>query len=227
MKMKFGAIVVDGSGKIGGQVASKNKSGNYLRTKVTPINRKTDAQMAVRSQLSYLSKAWAGLSEANRGSFNGAVGAYQKTNIFGDLKSPSGFNLFVKLNSVALAVGTALLTTCPAPASTGSVGAFTIVADNSSNTLVATLPDLDLETGDLKIEATPAYSAGKSFIESEYRTIGYAAAAASPLSLTALYIAKFGGIGAVGQKISVRISPINSVSGQMGSGASASTDIVA
>lgn len=227
MKTKFGLVIVDASGKLGGHVASKNKSGNYLRTKVTPINRRTDAQQAVRSQLSYLSKAWAGLTEAQRGSFNGSVGAYQRTNIFGDLKSPSGFNLFVKLNSIALAVGTALLTVCPAPASTGSVGAFTVVADFSDQTLVATIPDLDLETGDVKIEATPAYSAGKSFIESEYRTIGYVAAAASPLSLTALYLAKFGGIGAAGQKISVRISPINSDTGQMGAGSSASTDIVA
>ena len=30
MKMKWGALVVDGRGKIGGQVASKNRAGAYL-----------------------------------------------------------------------------------------------------------------------------------------------------------------------------------------------------
>jgi hypothetical protein len=47
MKMKFGAIVTEGRGKIGGHVASKNKSGAYLRTKVTPVNRQSVAQSNV------------------------------------------------------------------------------------------------------------------------------------------------------------------------------------
>ena len=38
MKIKFGSEVVDGRGKIGGHVYSKNKGGAYKRTKVTPSN---------------------------------------------------------------------------------------------------------------------------------------------------------------------------------------------
>ena len=40
MKTKFGAIIVAGSGKINGFVASKNRAGAYLRTKVTPVTLK-------------------------------------------------------------------------------------------------------------------------------------------------------------------------------------------
>jgi len=36
MKTLFGAIVVDGRGKLGGHVASKNRHGSYFRTKVSP-----------------------------------------------------------------------------------------------------------------------------------------------------------------------------------------------
>jgi len=53
MKMKFGAIVVDGRGKIGGHVASKNRGGAYLRTKVTPSNPQTGYQAAVALDASH------------------------------------------------------------------------------------------------------------------------------------------------------------------------------
>jgi hypothetical protein len=51
MKVLFGAIVVDGRGKIGGHVMSKNRAGAFMRTKVTPINRKSSFQTGVRSRL--------------------------------------------------------------------------------------------------------------------------------------------------------------------------------
>lgn len=226
MKAKFGAIVVDGRGKINGHVASKNKAGAYFRTKVTPTNPRTTAQSGVRSIVSTLSKAWSSLTDDQRAAWNSAVSAYGKTDIFGDLRNPSGFNLFVKLNATLLGMGVAQIDVPPLPSAVGSVGAFTLVADNSSQTLVATMPDLDLTTGDALIEATPSMSPGKSFVDSDYRALGYAAAVASPLSLTAMYLAKFGTIGQAGQKIHVRISPINGTTGQKGAGVTSSTTIV-
>lgn len=217
---------MDGRGKINGHVASKNKAGAYFRTKVTPTNPRSNAQSGVRSIVSTLSKAWAALTDAQRLEWNAAVSAYAKTDIFGDLRNPSGFNLFVKLNATLLGMGEAQINVPPLPSAVGSVGVFTLVADNSSNSLVATLPDLDLETGDVMVEATPALSPGKSFVDSDYRSIGYFAAAASPLTLTSAYLAKFGAVGAAGQKVHVRISPINGTTGQKGQGATASTTIV-
>jgi len=58
MKIKFGAIVVAGSGKIGGHVASKNRGGAYLRTKVTPTNPNSPAQAGARALLASLSTGW-------------------------------------------------------------------------------------------------------------------------------------------------------------------------
>lgn len=227
MKAKFGAIVVDGRGKINGHVASKNKAGAYFRTKVTPVNPRTDAQSGVRATLSALSKAWGDLTSAQRLQWNSAVGSFAKTDIFGDIRNPSGFNLFVKLNATLLGMGDPQISVPPLPASTGSVGTFTIVAANGAQTLVATLPDLDLTTGDCLVEATPAMSPGKTFVNSDMRAIGYVAAAASPLTLTTQYLAKFGAIGAVGQKVHVRISPINGTTGQKGQGVTASVAITA
>jgi len=44
MKIKFGSIVVNGSGKLGGHVYSSNRGGNYVRTLATPSNPQTPAQ---------------------------------------------------------------------------------------------------------------------------------------------------------------------------------------
>ena len=98
MKVKFGAIVVDGRGKIGGHVASKNRGGAYFRTKVTPTNPNSTAQAGVRNRMTSLAQGWRGLSASARLSWNNAVGDFAKTDIFGDIKQPSGINLFPTLN---------------------------------------------------------------------------------------------------------------------------------
>lgn len=93
MKTKFGAIIVDGRGKIGGHVASKNRGGAYLRTKVTPANAQTSAQNQVRNLFTSLTQGWRGLTQAQRDAWNAAVLDYSRTDIFGDIRNPSGINL--------------------------------------------------------------------------------------------------------------------------------------
>ena len=85
MKAKFGSIVVAGSGKIGGHVASRNRGGAYFRTKVTPVNPNTPAQAAVKSRLTTQAQAWRSLTAAQRAQWNAAVADFARTDIFGDL----------------------------------------------------------------------------------------------------------------------------------------------
>lgn len=96
--IKWGMMVVDGRGKLGGHVLTKSRNGATARTKVTPANPQTSYQQANRATFGQLSSNWAGLTESQRKAWNGAVGAWQKTNIFGDLKSPSGRDLYISLN---------------------------------------------------------------------------------------------------------------------------------
>src|SRR3546814_20356183 len=72
-KVKFGALMTDARGKLGGHVFSKNRAGSYLRTKVTPVNPQTSYQTSVRALFGAISPQWSGLSQAVRDSFNGAV----------------------------------------------------------------------------------------------------------------------------------------------------------
>lgn len=113
MKIKWGALVVDGRGKIGGHVASKNRGGAYMRTKVTPVNPQSAQQSAVRQLFGQLSQSWSTLTPEQRASFDEGVSDYQQTNIFGDLKSPSGKALFQRLNTNLLTVGASQVNTLP------------------------------------------------------------------------------------------------------------------
>lgn len=112
-KVKFGALMTDARGKLGGHVFSKNRSGSYLRTKVTPVNPQTAYQSAARALFATISSQWSGLTQAVRDAFNGAVQDWAQTDIFGDLKNPSGKNLFQRLNNQAQSAGLAPVVTLP------------------------------------------------------------------------------------------------------------------
>jgi hypothetical protein len=223
MKTKFGSIIVAGSGKIGGHVASKNRGGSYLRTKVTPANARTTFQSGVRALFTLLSQAWRGLLDAQRIAWNAATPDYAKTDIFGDLRNPSGLNLFQKLNNNLQSIGVAILDDPPAPA---SVDACVITSIGNS----LTVPSFQLifapaisENIKVKVFATAPMSAGKSFVKSEYRLIEVLDDTnVSPYSLIAAYEAKFGNRGEAGQKIFVKLLPINVVTGQAGASSVAS-----
>ena len=196
MKLKFGAIVTDGRGKIGGHVASKNRAGAYLRTKVTPSNPQSVAQIQARSILATLSQRWGSLLDSQRAGWNEAVKEWGTTDIFGDIKKPSGINLFVKLNSNRLSVG--LPEAMDVPAKT-EVPVVVIV--NATYTISTDTVSIDfsnaLANGYIAlVRATPRLSPGVSFVKSEFRVIGYDYVLVDNLTLGGAYRSKFGNLSA-------------------------------
>jgi hypothetical protein len=214
MKMKFGAIVVAGSGKIGGHVASKNRGGAYLRTKVTPVNPNTASQATVRTRLAGFSQDWKALTQAQRDAWNAAVQDFARTDIFGDIRNPTGFNLYQRLNNNLAQIGVAALTTPPGLESVDQVTIGTLIL-NLTGPVGTLATSAAVPTGmTMVVDATPSLSPGVSFVKSEYRRIQtFAAAAASPHNIYAAYIAKFGA-PVEGMKVFARISFINTTTGQ-------------
>lgn len=219
MKAKFGAIVVAGSGKIGGHVASRNRAGSYFRTKVSPVNPQTSYQSAVRNRLSGLSSAWRGLTADQRAAWNQAVGNFAKTDVFGDLKNPSGFNLYQRLNNNLLNIGESALSVPPLPlevhafSSLSLAAADATVAESMSLTFA---PAIDADHK-VKVFATAPQSAGKNFVKSEYRQIAVLDNTdTSPHDLLSAYQARFGSVGQAGNKIFVQVVQVEVNSGQEG-----------
>lgn len=230
MKTKFGSIIVAGSGKIGGHVASRNRGGSYLRTKVTPVNPQTTAQSTVRNRLAGLSQAWRGLTASQRSAWNAAVGDFAKTDIFGDLKNPSGFNLFQRLNNNLLAVGASQINSPPAAAAVDAFTSFSLAAEDATAAESLTLTFAPAIESDHKVKvfATAPISAGVSFVSSEYRLIEIIDDGDnSPYDAISAYQTKFGSTGDVGQKIFVKLVQVNASTGQEGTPISASAVVVA
>jgi hypothetical protein len=217
MKIKWGAMVVDGSGKLGGHVASKNRGGSYFRTKVTPTNPNSTNQAAVRSRLTALSQAFRSLTADQIAGWNNAVSDFAKTDGFGDIKNPSGVNLFVKLNANLGEVGKPTINDAPLPSSVEPVVTL-------SATAAAGVPDLSVvftptpvpaDTSFI-IRATAQMSPGKKPTKSDFRNLlVVATAGTSPANALAAYNAKFGVLVA-GRKIGIEMVPVNTVTGQKG-----------
>jgi len=227
MKIKWSGIaVVDGRGKINGSVASKNRSGAYMRTKVTPVNPQTSAQVAARNVLSNFSQAWSGITQAARDAWNSAVGDFQTTDIFGDLRSPTGKNLYTKLNANLVSVGLAAIGVPPLPSSVPSLSITSLDIAIGAVQFDATFTG-DNAAVSYQVWATPGVSPGVSFVKSEYRQIGaVAGGGGSPYDFSADYIAKYGN-PAVGTKVFVKMVPVNATTGQKGLGSEGSTIVLA
>lgn len=215
MKAKFGMIVVEGRGKIGGHVASRNRGGAYFRTKVTPVNPSSTAQQNVRNSFTDLSQGWRDLTPAERTQWNNAVSNYQRTDIFGDLKTPSGKDLYQRLNGNLLAAGAATLTEPVMPQGSDSFTSFTLVADTTGGGLDATFAPAIAVGSSVIVSATGPLSAGVSFAKNKFRQIDVLTSAdASPVDLAAAYITKFGALPPIGSKVFVKMSQVNDTSGE-------------
>lgn len=217
MKCKWGALVVDGRNKIGGHVASKNRAGSYFRTKVTPTNPGTNYQVGVRNRLAGISSAWRALTADQRTSWNAVVADFARTDIFGDLKNPTGFNLYQRLNNNLLNLGVAGIDTPPLPQAVDAFTSLSIAAAAGAQTLTVTFAPAIVSDHGAWILATPGLSAGISFVKSEYRQItplnfnNF-----SPFDAETAYIVRLGVIPAAGTKLFVRMFQVHNTAGMAG-----------
>jgi len=214
MKAKFGSIVVDGRGKIGGHVASKNRYGSYWRTKVTPINRNTDAQKLVRNRFTTYSQGWKALTDAQRAAWNNAVNDFVKTNIFGDGVKPTGATLYTRLNTNIVNAGATPIVSPPTDLKVLStvINSVTLAAGAQTGTIAYTGSTPVNHV--MVVRATPALSAGKSYVSNLFKQVKTQAGnTATPTLFGPQWIAVYGAIPAAGSIVWVEIYFINNTTG--------------
>ena len=191
-KIKFGMMMTDARGKLGGQVFSKNRSGAYIRTKVTPTNPQSSFQSSVRQSFGAFSQAWSGLTNAQRTAWDEAVSQWSTTDIFGDLKNPTGKNLYLRLNQQAAQAGLASFDAVPAKAEMIEGIITAAVYSISGSTL--TLTGLNSSgSGSFILSTTPILSQGTSFVKNKLRDIYFAVTGAEDTgNVASAYNDRFG-----------------------------------
>lgn len=191
-KIKFGMMMTDARGKLGGQVFSKNRGGAYIRTKVTPSNPRSLDQQSNRALLGSLSQGWSALTDEQRATWNAAVPNWARTNIFGDSHNPSGKNLYVQLNKNILAVGLTAIDVAPEKEEMAILGLTAVTIDLSSQTIALTTSGT-FDVFQVVVSATPTLTQGTSNAKNKFRSIYTCDGdALVPGDLFDAYVAKFG-----------------------------------
>ena len=214
-RIKLGNMITEIRGSINGNTYSKGAYGAYVRVKVTPKNPKTGFQTAVRNLFAALSSAWRNLTSDQIAAWNLAAPAWSRINIFGDNLPLSGFNLFKKLNGNLQAIGQPTISDVPAILEVPTVVLENVDSDYAHGTMEINLSSAVPGGVSLQLFATPGLSSGKTFVSSEYRQIGvFAAATGGNIDISSQYMAKFGSIPSVGQKVFVQAYFIRTDNGQ-------------
>lgn len=226
-KVKFSALISEMRNKLNGSVFARNRGGAYLRTKVTPTNPQTAAQVAARSLLTQFSQAWRSLTQAQRDAWSAVVDQWATTDVFGDVVNPSGSTLYTRLNiNIALAGGSAI-STPPTPVGATALTALSVTADVSDAEVEVVFAPTVPANHAMFVEATPMLSPGISNANAKFRAIStLAAATSSPQNLNTAFVAKFGSLVA-GQKLFVRAKFINALTGEVSQRLVASTIVTA
>ena len=179
------------SGSYQGITSSRNRFGQYVRTRATPVNPSSDAQATVRARLSQNAIAWKALTDAQRAGWESLGSQMQRTDSLGQSYTLNGFAAYCSVNNNKLAVGDAVVSDAPAIEAPVNIVTATVTLSASAFTIAYTATPLGTGTR-LLIYASPQRNAGRSF-EADYRLImATAAAAASPADIESQYIARLG-----------------------------------
>lgn len=225
MRVNFGTIVNDARGSIDGITYSKNKSGAYVRGKVTPSNPQTPYQQAARALLSNFSKAWADLTDAQRVGWTEFAKQFGMTDVFGAKKPINGLSAFIRVNTQLSNAGAATLNDSPVDNVVTDLATVAPVLDASDQKLFITgTPDPLPADHLLYVSVTPSVSSGREFVKNLFRFVE-AKALAAPTEIV-WPGSRFGSLVA-GQKHFVNIQVINTANGAITTGLTTRLIVVA
>lgn len=112
--VKYGGGIIQMSGSIGGNTFARNKYGNYVRARTKPINPNTARQVAVRAAMAFLTDRWSqALTAAQRTAWNLYGDSVNMKNRLGEVVKLSGFNHYIRSNSLRKTFGWALIDAGP------------------------------------------------------------------------------------------------------------------
>jgi hypothetical protein len=217
-KILLGGLAQDVRGSQNGLTFARNKGGAYVRAKVSPVQPRTPAQLAVRANLAQGSKNYSALlTDDERAAWAGFANANTRTNVFGNTTHLSALQWYVGLNQVLAQIGSARITTPPIDLGVPenrSPGAF---STDETPTVTMQFNAGAVGTGvEAYIFATAPQAAGKVPQASLYRFIQTASLSTSStvsnVDISTAYIAKWGA-PITGKKIYALVSNVNTESG--------------
>lgn len=191
------------SGSQAGTTASRNRFGQYNRTRSVPVNPNSVAQIEARNRISTNAAGWRTLTAAQRQGWNSLGAMITRTDALGQTYTLTGFLAYVSVNNNLLAAGEAIVDNAPANVTPENIQTAVVTLSAAAFSIAYTPTPLPAGQK-LFVFASPQRSAGRSF-EGDYRLIQVSAdAGASPINIMAAYTARLG-IPVAGNKIFLSI----------------------
>jgi len=131
--IKLGGGITDIRGKMGGNVFSRNKGGNYIRANVRPCNPRSPLQNQRRAHMAHLTKYWSNtLTPQERVDWIAYAAGTAWTNKLGEAITINGMAAFLRVNAVLGILDPTVHSA--APTATGHAGGvtFTFVAESDT-----------------------------------------------------------------------------------------------
>lgn len=192
-------LVAPQSGSYQGITASRNRFGQYIRTRATPVQPRTVAQLNQRARMSTNAAAWRALTDAQRAGWLDLGLSITRTDSLGQGYTLNGFMAYCSVNNNLLDAGDSAVSNAPAIVTPPDLLTVTLTLTAAAVSAAYTATPLGAGVR-LFTWVSPQRSAGRKF-EGDYRLLQVsAAAAASPAVLTTAYTAKFG-VPVVGNRI--------------------------
>lgn len=187
------------SGSIAGTTSSRNRFGQYKRTRAIPVNPSSPQQLVMRARMSTNASGWRALTDAQRAGWTSLGLQMTRTDSLGQTYDLNGFLAYCSVNNNNLDAGNAIVSDAPAIVTPPQLLTATITLTAAAFSIAYTTTPLGAGQR-LFMFASPQRSAGRKF-NGDYRLIAVtAAAAASPHNLLAAYTARLG-VPVVGNRI--------------------------
>lgn len=176
--VQYGGGVLDMRGSVGGQVHSRNRFGNYIRSRTTPVNPNTQRQSTMRAIIASVASAWSNiLTQAQRDAWEVYANAITFTNKLGEQVKLTGFNHYIRSNSFNLQNGGTRIDVGPTTLTLPTEDTlFDVVVDEAAQELSVTFDDsldwVDQDAGLMGIYMSSPQSAGTKFIQGPWRLAG-------------------------------------------------------
>lgn len=195
-----GPLASDIRGSMGGSVFSRNRSGLYIRRRVSPVNPATPAQTAARNRISALQAAFRDtLTPAERSAWEALAASTSAVNKLGLGIVLTAQNLFVKINSLVLAAGETRLDTAPVPPAGIDLSPLTYTGTVAAGLNIASQATAQGAGDILVTQVSPAVNVTVNFFKGPWESTQYnVGVIAPPILLKAI------GTVALGERYHIR-----------------------
>lgn len=214
MKLKFGAIITEGVGKLGGHDFMNSRYGPNLRTRSLRTNKVSQPESFRKAILRKVATGWRELTQVQRDAWDNWANTMDWPNSFYGTIKLSGEQLFCKVNALYYYWPGIAWSSPPAFSNTVQSQLTSVVVYGSGGPLILYWADWVPVNSYIHVWATRPLSQGVTTHPKLYKYIGRVQTLDSvPVDFYDRYISVFGSVGEPGSRILFKSIVFNVVSG--------------